>query len=630
MDFESIVERLNRFRSGLVTGKVVLLGMNSHQGLAGQLSALTVLLIIILGGVAAFPFHPTGPSAGRLDGAKVTALQLGNETTTSSFTFSNITSTSSTTSPPTTSSISTTSTNTTTVRSTHTNSTTSLTTTSNSTSTVISNSTTTYTFTNSTTTMSNSTTTRTFSNSTSFTTTTSFANSTTTTNSTTITLVQNVSTKWDPYTDFYSFPNYGLFNDGGDCYGFSTTAVLYFSHYQLGDQTSPYYPVAVNSTSALTGQTGKYCLGSLGCLAQENVLSQTTFPMYVHEQDGVYQLPSDWPNPPSEQVQVQALEQSIKSGIPVVLAMGPTDGHAVVAWSYDLYSDGNVVIGISDPNYGNTPRLAYYTNGQFSYSGTGHTWTTFTTVSPTILQWGWLSAFISGGYVTETDRFSNQYYTYVFSDTPVTIVSGTGYANFTILGDSLSFSSTINGVVGFAEGGLQAYAIPQGIQYTVHDPGTTSSRLLLVMPQNETSSVGYELTSASSVPLSLAVSASMGKLNVTSANQASLSFTLFSVGPTSHSILNATSIPVASSQTAVVSVPDWAQLSSPSSAANLQVFSPGSSQPVTSITLTNGQQGTPQSTGLATLETLLAVVAVVVVVGVGLALYVRHKRTGSK
>jgi hypothetical protein len=346
--------------------------------------------------------------------------------------------------------------------------------------------------------------------------------------------------------------------------------------------------------------------------------------MYIHERYGTYQLPSNWFDPPNEQAQVQVLEQSIRSGSPVVLAMGPTDGHAVVAYNYELYSNGNLIIGISDPNYGNTPRLAYYTNGQFSYSGSGYTWSTFTAVSPSTLQWSWLSAFITGNYVTETDGFSNQYYTYVFSDTPVTIVSGVGYANFTTPGDTLSFSSTISGLVGFEEGNIQAYAIPQGLKYTVQDPGTTSSRLLVIMPQNETYSVGYELDSTSSVPLSLAVSPSLGNLNVTSTNQASLSVALFSVGRSSHSILNATSIPMTSSQKAVVSVPDWAQFNSPSSAASLQVFSPGSTQAVTSYTLTNGQQGHPPTTGIPFL--LLSVVVVVLVASVSVLLFAYSRR----
>ncbi len=614
--------------------------MGSHQGLTSQLSALTVLLIIVMGGLVVFPFHPANPAPGQLGGAKGTALQFGNATTSSSSTFYNTTTSSSATPPPTTS-VSTTSSNTTT-RSTNTNSTTSLTTTSSPTSNTTSTSTTTYTFTNSTaTTVSNSTTTHTFTNSTttihtstnsttpianstSFSTITSLLNSTT--SSTNSTLVQNVSAKWDPYTDFYSFLNYGLFNDGGDCYGFSSTAILYFRHYQLGDQTYPYYPESTASVSALSGQTGYYTdcfLGACFKFTTSDTLSQATFPLYVHEAYGQYQLPPGWSNPTNEQAQILLLEQSINSGVPVLLALGPADGHAVVAWSYERFSNGNLIIGISDPNYGNVPREAYLTNGQFSYVGTA-SWSTFTVVSPEMLQWDWLAP----THLSQTVTSTNPYYNFVFSSVPITIASGSGSANFTTPSDSLTFRSSIAGVVGFEEGGIQAYAIPEGAPYTILDPGMTSSMLEIIIPQNTTSVAGYRLTSASSTPMSLSVVPTPGKLNVTTSTSINLSVTLFSASETSHSIVNATSIPVSSSQTAEISVPNWSGLGNSASAPSLQVFSPGSTQPVTSYTLTNGQQGPPQSTGLpAFVLPAVVVVTVVAVTGILMFAYTRRRKT---
>jgi len=468
------------------------------------------------------------------------------------------------------------------------------------------------------------------SNSTSVTTGSTVVNSTTfTSSSANATLVQNVSARWNPYTDFYSFINWGLFNDGGDCYGFSTTSVLYFMHYQLGDQTYPFYPEPAGSVSAMPGQTGYYTdcfLGSCFNFSHSDTFSQSTFPIYIHERYGVYQLPANWENPSNERAQVQMLMQSIQAGIPVVLALGPADGHAVVAWGYQEYSNGNLVISISDPNYTNMPRYAYFNNGQFSYVGNPATWSTFSVISPEPLQWNWLSAFESGKTITAADYYSNQYYTYVFSSVPVTISSLAGQASFGVPGDSLSFNSSIAGVVGFEEGGIQVYAIPLGLEYTIHDPGAMSSRLLVVIPQNETSSVGYELDSASSVPLSLAISPSLGRLNVTSANEASLSVALFSVGLSYHSLLNATSIPVASSQTAVVSVPNWAGLNSPNSAADLQIFSPGNIQAVTSFTLTSGQQNSPVTTGIPFLLVSAVVVVAAVCLGVLLFAYSRRRK----
>lgn len=480
--------------------------------------------------------------------------------------------------------------------------------------------------------ISNVTTTTTITRTTNSTTTTRSTNSTSlsrtnTTSSTTFVstlLLQNVSTRWDPYTDFYSFLNYGLFKDGGDCYGFSSTAILYFGHYQLGDQTLPYYPEPTQSLAGLTGRTVGYCFPLVGCLT-EDTLSQTTFPIYIHETYAQAQLPPDWAQPSNEQTQVQSLMNSIQNGTPVILVLGPTDGHAVIGWNYEEFSNGTLVIGISDPNYGNVPRHAYYTNGQFSYKGTV-SWSTFSAISPGMLQWDWLSPLQLSGTVSST----NSYYTYIFSSVPITILGQSGQASFATPGNSMSFNSSIKGVVGFEEGGIQVFGIPKGIQFTIKDPGTTSSMITIIIPQNETSIIGYQLRGTASTPISATIVPTNNKLNVTTSNAVNLSVALFSVEENTHSILNATSIPVASSQTAVFSVPDWGKLNSTQSAANLQVFQSGSSQPVTSYTLTNGQQGLPQQGGISGFIVPLVAVVAAVIIGIGLLAFSSRRRRGRQ
>ena len=467
-------------------------------------------------------------------------------------------------------------------------------------------------------TFNNTSTSSTLANSTgSSTTTIIIANSTSTTS-------QTVATKWDPYNDFYSFLNYGVFNDGGDCYGFSSTAILYFTHYTLGDQTYPYYPVASGSVASMPGGTGKYCLLQY-CFASSDTLSQTTFPIYIHEAYAQAQLPFNWNDPSNEQAQAQLLMQSIQNGSPVVLALGPTDGHAVVAYSYTKQGNGSLTIGISDPNYGNEPRTAYYENGQFSYSGTT-TWSTFTVVSPEMLQWSWLSPSQLSGTVSET----NSYYTYVFSSVPITIVGQLGgQASFTAPGDSLTFQSNISGVVGFEEGNIQAYAIPNDILYSIKDPGATSSMVTVIIPQNKTSIVGYQLTSSSSTPLNMTVIPTSGRLNVSTSTDVNLSVSLFSVGEHTDSVLNATSIPVASSQSAIISVPNWGNLNSTQSAANLQVFGSDGTSLISSRTLVNQQTTSnsgAQTSSLYSPLAIVAIVAVVAIVGVSTLFIMRKRR----
>lgn len=422
---------------------------------------------------------------------------------------------------------------------------------------------------------------------------------------------QNVSSSWNPYTEFYNFLNYGLFSDGGDCYGFSSTAILYFEHYQLGDQSAPFYPEPTTSLSALPGETGG------------DTLSLSTFPIYIHQTYDPSN--SGWVFILSNLASsVRAMEQSIRNGMPVILALGPSDHHAVVAYGYELNTNGSVTIMISDPNYGTTPRQALYTNGHFLYEGT-YTWTTFAVISPGQIQWSWL--LLKGSLSSlwsSTVSQTNPYYTYVFSSVPIIIVGSSTRAFFGTPGDSLTFVSNMTGVVGFEEGGIQVYGIPKGTPYTIQDPGATSSQITVVIPRNSTSVVGYQLSSNSSTPLNLDVTALNSGMSVTSGGSVSLSVSFFSAMPNSFSVFNATSIPVAPSQTAAFSVPSWDRLGSAQSSPTLQVFEPSSTTPVATYTLTDNQ-GLPQSSALSEVLLPLSLVVVLVVAIVGVVLLRRRR-----
>jgi len=221
---------------------------------------------------------------------------------------------------------------------------------------------------------------------------------------------------------------------------------------------------------------------------------------------------------------------------------------------------------------------------------------------------------------------TNPYYSYVFSDAPITLTSSSGVAYFGTPGDSLTFNSTISGAVGFEEGGMQVYGIPNGTLYTIQDPGTASSQIMVIIPQNSTSVVGYQLDSSSTGPLNLSVTPGNDKLSVTSGSTLTLSVSFFSARPNSYSVFNATSIPVASSQTATFGVPNWDELNNSQSSPTLEVFNPNSATPAGSYTLTNNQQGLPQQSSVPSLLLPLVAVVVVAVGGVVTILYVRNSR----
>ncbi len=390
---------------------------------------------------------------------------------------------------------------------------------------------------------------------------------------------------WNPQRDFYSFLNYGVFNDGGDCYGFSSTAILYFMHYSLGHQNYPYYPEIASSLSELQGQT------------DTDTLVQSTFPIYIHQHydPGNFVLWSQI----DENSQAEKLEASINGGAPAVIGMtGPPGGlgHAVVAWGYTLSPNGDLTIDISDSDEGNIPMKAYLTNGQFSYND-GYSWTRFwLTSSPEMIQWSWFSPSQQASSV-KTDKL-NQYYNYVVSDVPITIEgtgSSSGQASFSEPGDSLTFDSTMQGVVGFEEGNLQVYAIPHDASYTIKDPGESSSRIMVILPKNDSWSVGYQLEIVSSAPVGMNLVPGDTTFNVTTSTSISMSIAFFSTSANRYSVLNATSIPLASQGTASFNVPDWNNLGGPQSSPTVSFYRPESNQTIGTYILSNGTQSFPST-----------------------------------
>jgi hypothetical protein len=266
-------------------------------------------------------------------------------------------------------------------------------------------------------------------------------------------------------------------------------------------------------------------------------------------------------------------------------------------------------------------------------------------VSPATLQWGWLGlGDDNSGQWHSIVNATNGYYKYVFASVPIAILelpsAGTtssttspgpaylGQASFGAPGDSLSFNSTIPGVVGFEEGGIQVYGIPSGVPFVIKDPGLTSSRIVVVIPQNETSVVGYELNSESTTSLGLEVTPSEASLGISASTNASLSVSFFSTGLHSYSVFNATSIPVTTAQTATFGIPNWEELNDSQLSPSLQIFQQGSTSPVATYTLTNGQNGLPAPAGSA--NNLLPVVALSATLAIGVALIFLYSRRKSR
>jgi len=97
----------------------------------------------------------------------------------------------------------------------------------------------------------------------------------------------------------------------------------------------------------------------------------------------------------------------------------------------------------------------------------------------------------------------------------------------------------------------------------------------------------------SNQPLNMTISTNESGFNLTTSEPVTSSVAFFSVSQNSHSLLNATSIPINSTQTASFSVVDWSKLNSSQPSVSLQIFQTNSGTPVATYSLNNGQQGLP-------------------------------------
>ncbi|MCI4363013.1 MAG: hypothetical protein L3K13_01725, partial [Thermoplasmata archaeon] len=294
---------------------------------------------------------------------------------------------------------------------------------------------------------------------------------------------------WYPPRDTYRFANYPSYWAGGNCFGISSSEILYWMHDIRGYGGNPYLPVAAPSTSSLLAAT-----------SPSNALNGTTLAIMQHQTHDPSNSEAPWHFwSTSLHGNWNSLLGYLELGYPVTMGLGWNDLHAVVAFGEQTLSNGTFEIDISDPNVPLQTTHAFYdpNANHFTYGAAGLHWNGFDvtgTAIPRTLQPSWYYPFGDPWNIWGDDYFTSGSggFTFIAAVVPVTVAAGTGTDSFTAPGNSQSFVNNIPGSSGVEEGSVQIYAIPQGSVgpgLVITDPSIGSSVFQVLTTSNSTGSL---------------------------------------------------------------------------------------------------------------------------------------------
>ncbi len=408
-------------------------------------------------------------------------------------------------------------------------------------------------------------------------------------------------TTWIPALDAYNFGNPGsLWAAGGNCYGLSSTAVLYFEHDALENASAPdipddaaTYPDPLPYISEAQAQVAQGGFTGNPWVRFDNV----SLAIYLHQISGLNSVrPSTWVNSVSAADVLSALA---RTGTPVVIALGPNDLHGVVVYGAQTYSNGSDEFLISDPNTADaalTTHAWFVPPDSFRYEY-GDSWSRFSpisigsfaaTSSVPVSSFYWAAHGLAAGWqLVEADR--------------AVTVSSNGVDRFADAdaGNSQTFVQGIRDSSGIEEPtatgiSWQAYVVPPGDPPVSVDPADTSDVRLYYglnvsgVPslrgfglQVEELGVGSVLINRTSAGVTLTTGSSGVVLNVT----------ILQANDSGWQELQASGLNVGAHRTAVLSVDNWSQLNATSVAVGALSIGPSSGTgPNQTYVLSNGQQ----------------------------------------
>jgi hypothetical protein len=463
---------------------------------------------------------------------------------------------------------------------------------------------------------------------------------------------------WIPARDTYNFSNYASpWAGGGNCYGLSSTEVLYWEHDVGGlTTTNPYLPQDYANTSHLPSPV-------LNATGFANTLNATTLAILEHQTSPDNVLYPNAFQSVNLPIYISDVETALADGEPVILGLqtpSPFAYHAVVAYGEQTFLNGSVVLDISDPNVPLVTSYAWYTApygsslAGFSYTAGGISFGEFVPWGPLQeLQPSWYSDWDSSNTAVAYDFSpdSNDYYFIADggSDTvSAPYLAGDPTDTFAAPGDSQSFVGGIPGSTGIEEGSMQVFALPLGTATgspVVSDPSTGSSVVQVLWGENTTGTLtirGFSVVVASGATHTFSLSPSAAGLSLDLGGASATANVSFYQLVGNHSIrLGASDLAFSSGSDANFTVSNWSALDVPGYPDVQVTVTPANrSAPPAEYTLTNNQTGlgpahnlttsTPTPWYLTTSFLLLVTLGVVGAVALVLAVVVLSRREGKR
>lgn len=313
----------------------------------------------------------------------------------------------------------------------------------------------------------------------------------------------SIVSNWQPGRDTYSFGNPGSpFEPGGECYGISSTEILYWENDIEGYPGYPELP----AIAGLNGQDRHVWdsneLQVWGGTLNNSVLNGTSLAIFIHQAwDPENYDPIGSFSTLTEPKSLAEVIASVADGQPVIIQMlgqtpkGAGVQHAVVVYGVQWFPNGSYELDISDPDaqptdppvvgHPGTLYAWYLQAGEFTYNDGNQYYAFGGVTNPTPLQAGWfygwgqggINGFNNAGYnwgnwLQESSfDMSTNGFDFIASNNPG-IVQQTylspyfGYVTYTDFfgsaSDSQSFTAGIPGSAGIADGQMEVFAAPQG------------------------------------------------------------------------------------------------------------------------------------------------------------------------
>ena len=397
---------------------------------------------------------------------------------------------------------------------------------------------------------------------------------------------------WIPPRDTYQFHNYGSYwSGGGNCYGVSSSEILYWQHDILGWPTYPLLPTAASQTSALGDP-----------ILSEYELNATTLAIMAHQvfDPGNYltsfssgQFASTW----------AAILGALKSGQVAIMGLGPNALHAVVVYGEQTFANGTIEMDISDPNNPLQTSHAWYKpfiqNFTYIFGPTWHGFTlTSAGVDPSPLQADWFFPLpiVSSFSWTDFPPLSLGD-VFVVADTPIEVVETSGVDFFGSPGDSQSFVGGIPYSIGISEQSVELFRLPYNYSQEprIIDPASGSSGVQLWQTNGTGPTMtadAYTISVNSSTPHAYNLTLTHGGFTLQVGDAAvSATFGILRMVGNTTTELGASGLDFPAGSTVNLTVTDWETLSSTTSPSAVVTITPAGGVPGPGYPIENGQVG---------------------------------------